>query len=243
MRDRMGKPVAIYYVRGPRSGRDYPVLVVRRNGNGATVRIDKRSEEIRLGVPPTVSRRWVEDTVLRYGESWGRRMDEAPLPAPSAFEITLGREMILGGKSVPIRIEQGQKARGCETEEGIVLYLLRPEDREEGRRVLDRWFSAKAKFEIPIVYKRWHEIMFPGSPLPALTIRRMRSRWGSCNAAKRRITLNEYLLKVPPACLDYIVVHELAHLVHANHGSDFYRLVGQYIPDWKERRKLLRGFE
>jgi hypothetical protein len=68
----------------------------------------------------------------------------------------------------------------------------------------------------------------------------MRRRWGSCHPAGR-ITLNAELMKVPPFCIDYILMHELCHLLIPNHSPRFYHLLGSCMPDWKRRREQLKA--
>lgn len=72
----------------------------------------------------------------------------------------------------------------------------------------------------------------------ALTLRDAKSRFGSCSA-DGRIMLSIRLMRYPAEAIDYVVVHELAHLVHHNHGAAFYELVEKYLPDWKQRRARL----
>ncbi|MBA1437428.1 MAG: M48 family metallopeptidase [Epsilonproteobacteria bacterium] len=81
-----------------------------------------------------------------------------------------------------------------------------------------------------------------GLEYAALKFRKMKSRWGSCNS-KRVITLNKELLKVPQEHLDYVVVHELAHLVYMDHSKAFHELVARYISDAKILRKELKNFK
>ncbi len=75
---------------------------------------------------------------------------------------------------------------------------------------------------------------------PLITIRTMKSRWGSCSFTKRKITLNTELLKFPLPCIDYVVLHELAHFVHHKHDRAFYNFLSQFMPDYKEWQQLLK---
>ena len=72
-----------------------------------------------------------------------------------------------------------------------------------------------------------------------IRIKNMRTRWGTCNIDKRRIWINLQLAKKPVECLEYVVVHELVHLLEKNHTHRFYALVEQYYPTWREAKKLL----
>ncbi|MCM1290396.1 MAG: M48 family metallopeptidase [Prevotella sp.] len=74
-----------------------------------------------------------------------------------------------------------------------------------------------------------------------IAIRLMRSRWGSCNSVTRHISINLALARKPLECLDYVIIHELAHITHPNHSDKFWNLVGVYCPDWKSVRAQLRN--
>lgn len=75
----------------------------------------------------------------------------------------------------------------------------------------------------------------------AWRVRDMTSRWGSCSLKTGRITLNVRLMFKSDACVEYVIVHELCHLLVNNHSAAFYTLVSRYLPDWKERRKSLNS--
>ena len=67
----------------------------------------------------------------------------------------------------------------------------------------------------------------------------MKTRWGSCNVKTKNINLNLELIKKPQECIEYVVLHELAHLKHPNHSKQFWEYVGMHMPDWKLRKKKL----
>ncbi|MDE6243770.1 MAG: M48 family metallopeptidase [Muribaculaceae bacterium] len=73
-----------------------------------------------------------------------------------------------------------------------------------------------------------------------VTFKDLTSRWGSCNYMTRKITINVKLALYPPQCTDYVIVHELAHLVHPNHSAAFWALVEKYMPDWRTHRAALK---
>lgn len=79
-------------------------------------------------------------------------------------------------------------------------------------------------------------------PYSTLTIRSMKSRWGVCNTKTHRVTLNLELIRKDIVCLDYVIVHELSHLIHANHSKDFWTLVEENCPDYKKIRKMMKEY-
>ena len=89
----------------------------------------------------------------------------------------------------------------------------------------------------PALVEKWEPIL--GVKVQTLAYRKMKSRWGSCQPATGRICINTTLALYPPECLEYVVVHELCHLLVAGHGEEFRTLMTSVMPDWQERRKKL----
>ena len=112
-------------------------------------------------------------------------------------------------------------------------HLAHPEPTDEERKAL----IARAKEYLPMRFDYWSGIM--GLTPTGLKITSARTRFGSCSG-KNSICFSWRLMEYPEEAVDYVVVHELAHIVHKNHGPDFWALVGQYMPDYKRRRALLR---
>jgi predicted metal-dependent hydrolase len=98
-------------------------------------------------------------------------------------------------------------------------------------------WRAAVEASVPAVIERWEPIM--GVRAGRLAYRNMTSRWGSCQPATGRICINVRLALYPPRCLEYIVVHELCHLLEPGHGARFRSLMDGFLPDWKESRDLL----
>ncbi|MGL4484837.1 MAG: M48 family metallopeptidase [Anaerovoracaceae bacterium] len=76
-------------------------------------------------------------------------------------------------------------------------------------------------------------------PIPSLTVRKMKTLWGSCNKAKKKITLNQHLINSDLECLQYVILHELTHMIYRYHNKEFYDFIEVYMPDWKARRQRL----
>ena len=92
---------------------------------------------------------------------------------------------------------------------------------------------------VPVLIEQWEPIL--GVKAGKLAYRNMTSRWGSCQPATGRICINVRLALYPPECLEYVVVHELCHLLERGHGPRFQALMDAAMPDWRQRRAKLRS--
>lgn len=118
--------------------------------------------------------------------------------------------------------------------------LLRCQDESRAAGVLANWYRRQAQEVFSQRLLACRESMAHFSlPEPALRLRRMRRRWGSCSSSGD-ITLNLDLVRYPLHLIDYVIVHELCHLREFHHGPAFYRMMDAALPDWQERRSELR---
>lgn len=110
---------------------------------------------------------------------------------------------------------------------------------ERAKSLMQNWYMEKAKLKfaerLGVCGKSFG---LAQEQLPNLRIRSMKTRWGSLSS-KGNMTLNLELIKAPVECIDYVVVHELCHLKHKNHGAEFYKLLEKAMPDWKKRKHKL----
>ena len=117
--------------------------------------------------------------------------------------------------------------------------LSEPESASEVKGMLMQWYREHA---LTIFTSRLHDLhgtwRGKGLPVPKLNIQEMRSRWGSCTK-RGTITLNLHLIKAPLRCIDYVIMHELCHLVEHNHTDKFYKLLAKHLPDWERRKAQL----
>ncbi len=110
-------------------------------------------------------------------------------------------------------------------------------DRDARDGVLQRWYRRRLREQIPGLVAKWEPRV--GETVLDVRIRRMKTRWGSCNADARRIWLNLELAKKPVACLEYILVHEMVHLIERHHTERFRELMDTLMPSWQIHRDEL----
>ena len=102
--------------------------------------------------------------------------------------------------------------------------------------VLERWYRERLREELAPLIEHWAARLELAAP--EWRIRWMRTQWGSCSAAGR-LWFNLALIKKPPQSIEYVVVHELAHLLERGHGDPFVKLLDEHLPDWRQRREQL----
>ena len=123
--------------------------------------------------------------------------------------------------------------------DGDRLLLFSPTETttEYRREVLDRWYRDQLRRAIPGLIEKWERKM--RVKVPKWSIRRMKTKWGSCNRETGHIWFNVELAKKHPECLEYLAVHEMTHLLERSHGPRFTKLMDKYLPDWRARRERL----
>ena len=111
-------------------------------------------------------------------------------------------------------------------------------------KVMKKWFGRMQAEVFLEICKEIYPLFQPyGVKYPLVKIRRMKSRWGSCQPQKGVITLNSKMIAAQREAIEYVVLHEFAHFIHPNHSKDFYGLVEELMPDWKDRKGMLQDAE
>ena len=103
--------------------------------------------------------------------------------------------------------------------------------------LLNAWYGAEVRREAVELVRKWERLM--GVQIARVSVRMMKTRWGSCSIKARTIRINSELAKKPPACLEYIVVHELSHLREPSHNARFAGLMDTFMPEWRSLRREL----
>ena len=203
---------------------DLTVTVVAPEGNSPTdveVRLRKRAA-------------WIVKKQRQY---------EKYLPHLPPRQYVSGESHRYLGRQYRLKVRENQ-GEGVEVGRDYI-YVDAPDkaDTEHVQRLLDAWYldCARETFTERLG-ACFPKMRHAGIPYPKLSIRAMSSRWGSTSPSGR-ITLNVKLIQVPRAYIDYVIYHELCHLQEPNHGPGYYQLLYRVLPDWRERREKLNGFE
>jgi predicted metal-dependent hydrolase len=142
------------------------------------------------------------------------------------------------GKRYLLNVIEQNSAPIVKLKHNSIELHIRPETNTEKRKeILDEWYRARLKELIPKYISKWETIM--GVEVADFGIKKMKTKWGTCNIEAKRIWLNLELAKKPISCLEYIVVHEMTHLLERNHNSRFVALMNQFLHNWKEIKEEL----
>jgi len=134
-------------------------------------------------------------------------------------------------------IEQEGNSKAAVSGEHMVLRIRPPVTKAQKMKILDRFYRRELKLKAESVIKKWEGKI--GVEVKKLYIRKMKTCWGSCNYTKQTLRLNSELAKRNLQCLEYVVVHEMLHIIERYHNEKFYRLLSAHIPEWKVIRKSM----
>ena len=191
----------------------------------APLRLD--AEAIRLAV------------VSRLG--WIRRKQDGfeKQDRQSQRELVMGESHYFLGRRYLLDVVERAGAPRVRLADNTTMRLqVRPgADRDARDAVLQRWYRRRLREQLPDLVAKWEPRL--GEGIADVRIRRMKTRWGSCNAEARRIWLNLELVKKPAACLEYVLVHEMVHLTERHHTERFRDLMDALMPSWQIYRDEL----
>lgn len=160
-------------------------------------------------------------------------------PRTPARQYINGESHLYLGRQYRLKLAEGVPTRVKLTRGQLVVTLPGGQEPERVKVLLHRWYldRARAVFTEVLGASLLH---FKGAEHPRLIVRDMQSRWGSLSRAGS-MTLNVNLVRAPRACIEYVVTHELCHTQHRDHDARFFKLLGQVMPDWEQRKQRLEA--
>ncbi len=119
-----------------------------------------------------------------------------------------------------------------------LLLQVRPHTSQEKKSaIVDQWYREQLKAAIPPLIEKWQPLM--EVKVNKFFVQRMKTKWGSCNITLSNIRLNTELAKKPRPCLEYVIVHEMTHLLEASHNKNFVALMDVFLPKWRHYQEIL----
>jgi len=162
-------------------------------------------------------------------------------PRQSEREMVSGESHYFLGRRYRLRVieRDGASRVVLRNRSTIELYVRRETSVEHRKSTLQRWYRQQLRALIPPLLEKWESAL--EIEVADCGIKRMKTKWGACNAEARRIWLNLELAKKPVQCIEYIIVHELAHLIERHHNDRFTSIMDKHLPQWRLNQQELNS--
>ena len=216
------------------------VDVVRKDIKNLHLAVYPPAGRVRVAVPLRVSEEAVRLAVVsRLGWIKKQRSKFISQARQSEREYVSGESHYFQGQRYRLNViyQNGASRVVIRNKSAIDLYVRTGSDREQRERVMLVWYRQCLKEQIPALLEKWEPVL--GVRVADWRVRQMKTKWGTCNTRAGRIWLNLELAKKSAQCLEYIVVHEMVHLLERHHNDHFTELMSRFMPQWKLHREEL----
>jgi predicted metal-dependent hydrolase len=217
------------------------VQVVRKAIKNLHLGVYPPNGRVRVAVPLRVNDDDVRLALVgKLGWIKRQRVKFEAQPRQSKREMVSGESHYFLGRRYRLSVIPHAGAPKVLTRKKLIELCVRQGTNARQReRVLRRWYRQQLKEMIPPLVEKWQEVL--GVQIVEWGVKKMKTRWGTCNPDARRIWLNLEFAKKPSPCLEYILVHELTHLVERHHNDRFIALMNRHLPNWRQLRQVLNS--
>ena len=215
------------------------IEIIKKNIKNMHLSVLPPNGKVRISAPLHMS----DGSIMMFARtklSWIRKQQEkfAVQERQSEREYVSGETLYVLGKQYFLRVEYSYKGNSLVLSGEEAILTVRKESTSKQREAfVNEWYRALLKEKIEIYLPKWEKTT--GLYCDSWQTKYMTTRWGTCNANSRKIWLNLQLAKKPVECLEYVILHELAHLKIKGHNKEFVALLDKYMPYWRDTRKLL----
>ena len=212
------------------------VKIVRKDVKNITLKVRPNGEAI-LTAPNSASDEHIK-FIIKKRAKWiaKKRAFFASFKMPQK-EYVSGEDFKYLGRSYRLKVVQSKEERVKLQRGYLELFVKDKSDIKRKENLIYEWYYEKAMLYFFNILQEFNKIV--KQDIKSVKIRQMKTRWGSCNPYKSYINLNIELIKKPRACIEYVVFHELVHLLYPDHSKKFYDYLTLYMPDWQKRKEIL----
>lgn len=222
--------------------RDIDVLVIKKNIKNRYLSVLPTVGRVRVSVPLDVSDEVVRAFVIRKYD-WIKKHIKSfrEQERQSPREYVSGESHYLRGKRYLMKVETANRPKiEIRNKKYIFFYVPEYYSKEQRERYCENWLRKELRKDLEILVPKWEGIM--GLKINEVRIKKMKTKWGSCNPIAKRVWINLELIKKPQKYLEYVIVHELAHLINRKHNKRFKAIMDKYMPGWETYRRDLNEF-
>lgn len=213
------------------------MIKYRKNMKNIYLKVEKNADVV-VSAPPRTPNYIIKKLVQENIDEIKLRRNNILTNGYTVKQYVTGEKHIIFGKEFVLEVILGNKNVIKLSDDKIIL-VIKDKDQDRGQIVMS--YLRKVLYNKALEFiNRYEKIM--GVHAEQLRIKKMKTRWGTCNIEAKRIWINYELIKYPIECLEHIVVHELTHLLETNHTPRFYALLGKYYPNFRENDKLIKEF-
>jgi predicted metal-dependent hydrolase len=218
---------------------DIAVDVVRKDIRNVHLSVHPPTGRVRIAAPERMSL----DTVRVFAIAklpWIKKQQGKLLEQEreTAREYIDRESHYVWGRRYLLKVIEADLPRSVDLSHGSMILLLRPGTETAKRQaMLDEWYREQLRTALPPLIEKWERLI--GVKVRRVFVQRMKTKWGSCNHRAGSIRLNTDLARKPRECLEYIVVHEMVHLLEPTHNDRFMALMDQFMPKWQLYRDTL----
>lgn len=213
------------------------IEIVKKDVKQINIRVKPNCEVI-LTVPPKTTDDHIAYVIKKRIEWIDKKIAYYKEHKPQvAKEYVSGENFRYLGRNYRLKVIKS-KSEGVKLQRGYLqVFVKDTANLNKKKRLVKEWYLTKAEIHFLKAIEKYQCIV--KKEIANIRIREMKTRWGSCNPLKGYINLNSELVKKPTVCIEYVVFHELAHLLYPNHSKQFYNYLSLYMPDWDKRKILL----
>lgn len=226
------------------NNRVIPYTLIRKDVKRINLRV-RADSTVTVSAGKKVALSFIEAMVLKHAP-WiiRKQQDLAAINDQIQDRQYISGEIIpYLGQNYPLLLRE-TKGKGEIVFDGqfFLLYAQKDSDAASRTGLFEEWYKSAAKIVFnQSLAKMACLVAARGIAKPTMTIRKMKSRWGSCSCKRHNITINSELIKAPLSCIDYVILHELAHFKYRNHDASFYAFLSSLMPDWQEKKSVLKN--
>jgi len=199
-------------------------------------------QTIKLSTPKSATVDWISDFLKEKSDWIEAKLEQFSKTAGYAAttEIRNGMSIKFLGEDLIFLVKHSDK--NVVYKEGKIIHV-NSNDINNQKNLLtqfEKWWRKESLVILSTEMERLYPIIRKYKvTYPKIALRKMKTLWGSCSVEKGVVTFNQYLIKAKPACIEYVVLHELVHFIYPNHSKQFYDFLSIHMPDWKDRKKIL----
>ena len=216
-----------------------PVEVIRKNIKNMHLSVLPPDGRVRVSAPTQLTDEAIT-MFVRTKLGWIKKQQEKfqQQPRQSERQYVSGETLYVWGKQYFLQVEYSHKGNAFTLSGDTAILTVRKESSPKQREsFVNEWYRIRLKQEVAKYLPKWEKTT--GLYCSSWQSKYMTTKWGTCNPTSKKIWLNLQLAKKPIECLEYIILHELAHLKVHNHGPEFTAILDQYMPYWREHKRRL----